>query len=237
MELVNKVFKAVVDGAEKNVAPATRSDNVYLASDQEKTIEEGLISVYIYSKSGTTHALAGTGNNIKFVADADYNDGDTITVNGQAVTAQTQDGEPLSGGAWAAGAVVVCWINGTVLTMGGGGGGTYTPPAYSTTEWISTGETWIDGKPIYQKVITANHSNGDVISELSDAENIIWVGGHFQYSEAPYVSVFPSAEANPARCCTFKRQSDGQFTYEISWNGSPSSIVNVNIVVKATLTT
>lgn len=121
--------------------------------------------------------------------------------------------------------------------VGAAGGGAYAPPAYSTTEWISTGETWIDGKPIYQKVITANHSNGDVISELSDAESIIWVGGHFQYAEAPYVSIFPSAEASPARCCTFKRQSAGQFTYEISWNSSPSSIVNVNIVVKATLTT
>lgn len=122
MELVNKTLKAVVDGVEKNISPATRSDNVYLASDQEKTIEEGLISVYTHSKSGTTHALTGTGNNIKFVADAPFNDGDTITVNGETVSAQTQDGEPLQSGAWASGNTVVCWLNGTILNFKGGGG-------------------------------------------------------------------------------------------------------------------
>ena len=71
--------------------------------------------------SGTTHALTGTGNNIKFVADAAYNEGDAITVNGQVVTAQTQDGAALVAGAWASGATVVCWLNGTTLTVSGGG--------------------------------------------------------------------------------------------------------------------
>lgn len=83
----------------------------------------GGISTYTCATSGTVHALAGTGNNIKFVADAAYNEGDTITVNGTAVTAQTQDGEPLSGGAWAAGAVVVCYLYGTTLNFKGASGG------------------------------------------------------------------------------------------------------------------
>ena len=123
MELVNKVLQGYVDGELTNIAPATMSDNVFLSTNQEKTIEDGLISVYACTTSGTTHALTGTGNNIKFVANAAYATGDTITVNGTTVTAQTQDGEPLSGGAWAAGAVVVCWLNGTVLTVSWGGNG------------------------------------------------------------------------------------------------------------------
>ena len=80
------------------------------------------ISTYTCVTSGTIHALTGTGNNIKFVADAAYATGDTITVNGTTVTAQTQDGEPLSGGAWAAGAVVACYLNGTTLNFKVGGG-------------------------------------------------------------------------------------------------------------------
>lgn len=81
------------------------------------------ISTYTCTTSGTTHALTGTGDNIRFVADAAYNEGDTITVNGQAVTAQTQDGAALVAGAWASGATVVCWLNGTVLTVSWGGNG------------------------------------------------------------------------------------------------------------------
>lgn len=82
----------------------------------------GGLSTYTCATSGTTHALAGTGNNIKFVADAAYSAGDTITVNGTTVTSQTQDGEPLSSGAWASGATVVCYLDGTILNFKGGGG-------------------------------------------------------------------------------------------------------------------
>lgn len=82
----------------------------------------GGLSTYICATSGTTHALTGAGDNIQFVADAAYNEGDTITVNGTAVTAQTQDGAALVDGAWASGATVVCWLDGATLTVSGGGG-------------------------------------------------------------------------------------------------------------------
>lgn len=85
----------------------------------------GGISTYTCVTSGTTHALTGTGNNIKFVADAAFAAGDTITVNGQAVTAQTQDGAALAAGAWASGAAVACWLNNTTLTFSGGGSAGY----------------------------------------------------------------------------------------------------------------
>lgn len=123
-----------------------------------KTLDEDFetmaIHTYTCVTSGTNHALTGTGNNIKFVADADFDAGDTITVNGQAVTAQTQDGSALSAGAWASGATVMCWLNGTILTVSGGGSGSgFT---YSTNEqW--TGKWWKDPETqnlykIYSKI-------------------------------------------------------------------------------------
>lgn len=88
----------------------------------EKTLNDGLIQEYICVTSGTTHALTGTGNNIKFVADAPFNEGDTITVNGSLVSAYTQDGEALTGGAWNTGMTVVCYLDGSTLNFKGGGG-------------------------------------------------------------------------------------------------------------------
>ena len=120
----------------------------------------GGVALYTCSTSGKVHTLTGSGDNIKFVADAAYTAGNTIKVNGTTVTAQTQDGTALPTGAWAKGATVVCWRNGTKLTVGGGKA--YTPPAYSTSE-TATGETWIDGKPIYRKVYTGGALNKSTI--------------------------------------------------------------------------
>lgn len=120
----------------------------------------GGISTYTCSTSGKVHTLTGSGDNIKFVADAAYTAGNTIKVNGTTVTAQTQDGTALATGAWAKGATVVCWRNGTKLTVGGSKA--YTPPAYSTSE-TATGETWIDGKPVYRKVYTGGTLNKSTI--------------------------------------------------------------------------
>ena len=45
-------------------------------------------------------------------------------------------------------------MNSRIKSKSGGGGGTpYTPPAYSLEE-VNTGKKWIDGKDIYEKVIS-----------------------------------------------------------------------------------
>ena len=89
-----------------------------------KTLDEDFetmaIHTYTCVTSGTNHALTGTGNNIKFVADSDFAEGDTISVNGTAVTAQTQGGETLGDGAWVAGAVVMCYLEGSTLNFNEG---------------------------------------------------------------------------------------------------------------------
>lgn len=136
----------------------------------------GGISTYTCTTSGTTHALAGTGNNIKFVADAAFTDGDTITVNGQAVTAQTQDGKALSDGAWASGAVVICWLNGTTLCFGGGTSFSQNKVVIDTAQF-ATGEYYknTDGLvyPVYARLYRATASTPQIPMDVNNLLKII----------------------------------------------------------------
>lgn len=79
------------------------------------------VSLYTHKKSGTVHTLTGSGNNIRFVAAADFSAGDTFRVNGTECTARTVSGDALWAGFFRAGAVVVCYRTGNALTFNGGG--------------------------------------------------------------------------------------------------------------------
>lgn len=79
------------------------------------------MSLYTHKKSGTEHILTGSGNNIRFVAAADFAAGDTFQVNGTGCTARTMGGDALWAGFFRAGAVVVCYRTGNALTFNGGG--------------------------------------------------------------------------------------------------------------------
>lgn len=129
VDLSNYYTKGQANAAFATAAQGKKADTAVQSvngkSGTEVTLDPqdvGGLSTYICTTNGATHALTGAGNNIKFVADAAYNKGDTITVNGTAVTAQTQDGANLIAGAWASGATVVCWLDGATLTVSGGGG-------------------------------------------------------------------------------------------------------------------
>ena len=105
---------------------------------------------YTHTKTGKTHALvnADGGNNIRFVASADFADGDTFTVNGANVTAQNSDGSTPAGKFFVAGAVVVGMLNGSVLTFAGGS----SIPKSSTVENIvavSALPSVVDAKTLY----------------------------------------------------------------------------------------
>lgn len=82
---------------------------------------ENGVSLYVHQKSGTVHTLTGSGDNLRFVATADFAAGDTIQVNGQACTAATAAGDALWNGFFRSGAVVVCYRTGNRLTFNGGG--------------------------------------------------------------------------------------------------------------------
>lgn len=197
------------------------------------------ISTYTCTTSGTTHALAGTGNNIKFVADAAYAEGDTITVNGQSVTAQTQDGVALADGAWASGATVVCWLDGTTLTVGGSN--TYTPPEYSTTDWIPTGETWIDGKPIYMKVYSGPISASSAVAGIDGIETVVSYGGCAKRPDTqewftlPYSAIFTSAQSHSNFTISFLMNTSGGLELRCMKGGEHTALVDAKIWVKATL--
>lgn len=219
----------VVDKA-KSAETADMAETAYASDDG--------IKVYRCITSGTTHALAGTGNNIKFVADAEYKAGDTITVNRKVVTAQTQDGVALADGAWASGATVVCWMNGTTLTVGGGGNA-YTPPKYSTTDWEPTGEMWIDGKPIYRKVLTGTILNGARPSELSDVDTIIKAYGWGKPGNSSGTKQTDTFYPLPSGYNSFNfmllLDNDGP-TFSMVYNSTSGSMVEAYITVEATLT-
>ena len=122
------------------------------------------ISTYTCTTSGTVHALTGTGNNIKFVADAAFAAGGTITVNGQVVTAQTQDGAALADGAWAAGVVVVCYLEGTTLNFKGASGAKL---SLALKMWLECGaqKTWAGN---YWDSIDGGFEESDFVSVVSE---------------------------------------------------------------------
>lgn len=79
------------------------------------------VGLYTHRKSGTVHALTGSGDNIRFLATADFAAGDTFTVNGVPCTAKTLGGDSLWAGFFKTGAMVVCWKSEGGLTFNGGG--------------------------------------------------------------------------------------------------------------------
>jgi len=80
-------------------------------------------SLYLHSKSGNVHSLTNSagGSVIRFTATADFNDGDTISVNGTACASKTIDGDLIDGGFFVTGSVVSCFLNGTTLNFKIGG--------------------------------------------------------------------------------------------------------------------
>lgn len=146
------------------------------AADIGAAPEANGVTTYTCTTSGTTHALTGTGNNIKFVADAAFAAGDTVTVNGQAVTAQTQSGEALTDGFWAAGAVVVCYLNGTALNFRGGGGDGIDPStATATPEKVLTPYTFFAGGEFIKTGIMEDYSGSPLAASASiNGANVVF---------------------------------------------------------------
>lgn len=73
-----------------------------------------------YSKAGTVHQISRsvkTANIFWFVASANFNAGDTFTVDGGSVTATLVNGEGLQTGAFAINSNVICVLNGSALTV------------------------------------------------------------------------------------------------------------------------
>jgi hypothetical protein len=91
------------------------------AGHLQNEIDEGVIHTYTHAKAGTVHALTGSGSNGKFLATADFAEGDTFTVNGTAIPAMLQNGEALSDEFFKSGNWVNFTFDGTKLGFKTGG--------------------------------------------------------------------------------------------------------------------
>ena len=140
-------------GAYDTINPASNASLIKTTDGsnvQAKLDEDNKISTYIHTYDPATkiHNLQGTGSNIKFLATADYHEGDTWTVNGQTVTASTQDNQELSDGYFKNGA----WVSSIIFKdgklnfkLGGGGYGTLAAQInnfYATIGDASVRLTW-----------------------------------------------------------------------------------------------
>lgn len=84
-------------------------------------------------KTGRVHELttvSGAGNMMRFVATANWESGDSCTVDGTAVTTLLPSGQPLPNGAWVINSNVLCCLVGTVLTVFTYYIGDYAPGGY-----------------------------------------------------------------------------------------------------------
>lgn len=103
---------------------------------------------YIHSKSGTVHNLTGTGENLKFVATADWNTGDSLRINGVVAYCFNAVGERLEDEElFKENCTVTCITDGvnTFFKQGGAGlnfkivGGTAQPASpKENTIWVNT---------------------------------------------------------------------------------------------------
>lgn len=67
----------------------------------------------------------------------------------------------------------------------------YTPPIYSTEKWIPTNETWIDGKKIYQKVLTKKDFNGITTINTENIDTFITYTGWIKRTSDGRKDVIP----------------------------------------------
>ena len=152
--------------------------------------------------SGTVHALTRSDTDInafKFVATADFNTGDTFTVDGVSVTARRPDGATMKNKAYVINSTVLCILDGTILNFIGvdgvvdGSNVSYDNTIsglsastdqdaideicdrmnYSTTEHVIG--KWIDNKPLYEKVISFGALPNNTSKSVPHGLNLTYV--------------------------------------------------------------
>ena len=116
-DMTKAVYDANLDGI---VDDSTRLGG-QPASSYAKT--GNAFSLYSHIKIDAQHMIFGEGDNVKFIASADFREDDSFLINGEACTSATTDGEPLADGYFISGAAVCCFKNGNTLNFRPGGAG------------------------------------------------------------------------------------------------------------------
>lgn len=189
MELVNKVLQGYVDGELKDIAPSTRQDNVFLSTNQEKTIEDGLISVYTHTRSGTVNEFTGTGPNGKALLTQDIEQGDTFTVNGISVTAYMGDqpaDSSMAGGQWNGKWVTFVTQDG-VISFSGGGSISQNEVLFSTSKTISQQQTSESVQSPTLVLAEGSFTKQNEETALRISASAILKGNNFVFGLAAYI--------------------------------------------------
>lgn len=127
-----------IDAMEEVVNTAVQE----LEESMQATIEEVRLtgfSTYSHSKAGTVHTLTleDGGDNVKFIATAQYSKGDTFLINGSAKTALLANGKTPGNKFFVAGAAVVGFVVDDTFYLSGGGGGGSGEQYYTTLSAVS----------------------------------------------------------------------------------------------------
>ena len=107
--MMNLLYKYVLN---QYIIDATDFNDI---EEDSTTAVQNQISPYTCVKSGTTYVLTGKGDNIKFVADVTYAEGDTFTINGASVEAKLYNGKALPNEFFVQGSMVFCLLSNNVL--------------------------------------------------------------------------------------------------------------------------
>ena len=207
-----------------------------LSADRAVQSDDG-VKVYTHTKSGTVHNFAGTGANGRAKLTADVQAGDTFTVNGVPVAAYMGSDDATSsmaGNPWNG-----KWV--TFVTQAGvlnfPGNKKYEPTAYSTEGWVSTGEIWVDGKPIKMKCYKIDGSDltPSEIEPSGTIQEIVSYGGNYDtgFNEMRGIpDAYTGAVGNRAFSISAPA---GALKWNYTFNGDTAKAKNVRLWVKATL--
>ena len=191
-------------------------------------IEQNAFQTYTHERQDGVHnlTLADGRTNIKFIATADFKQGDTFTINTEPVNAYMPDGNALQDGYFKTGAVVIAFRNGDDVYFIGGG-------AMNTQVIITLVNS--DGSSAAGRTVTiTNVEDGSVIEQFQytgQAQTcLVPVGTHYRVecSDAQYfVTPDPveySAVANTPRAITLSYKYGTRYGFRrAKSNSSPTA--------------
>lgn len=104
---------------------------------------------------------------------------------------------------------------------------------YSTTERRIG--TWIDGKPLYRKVVIGNLANGNTL--ISNVDRILKLHGNCKFSEDTWLRSIPFADTSSSIVNAQKNPNTNDLIIAIVVGGKSSSIIDAQIILEYTKTT
>ena len=189
-------------------------------SELEAAIEELGVVTLAHAKEGTVHKLTGLGGQAgllmgRFKAAADFEEGDTFTIDGAGYTARQENGEGLSDGQFVTGSgvAVVVDTTGKILNFKGGGGvgSADLALATATEATVFSGKTFYAGDSKELRTGTALSTVTDVAAgNLFNGRKGVRQQREFDYRHRPQPGGQCYGEQHPlGRHCLQTRRGSG----------------------------